>query len=243
MKRASRVKQTEPTKRRTTRDLVVSYIRDGILHGELKPMQRLNVHEVASVLGISQTPVREALQQLAAEGLVRLHAFRGARVSELSAEEYEEIFLMRVGLESLAARVGAELIDGTGVGEMRSRLAEMSIAADHGDVDEFINADRAFHRAHYMASGRERLWDRIIHLRYDVAERYTRLGYQLPDVGMADVLASHALILEAVARHDGEAVSRLVEEDLRRTFESVSRKLREDEARVESSPSAAISGS
>jgi len=200
-------------------------LRLSILDGSLAPGERLGVTEVAARLGVSQTPAREALQQLAGEGLVRVNAYRGAYVAELSPEEYEELFAARLGLESLAARLGAAAIDDAGLERMRAALAAMAEAADGGDVDAFLEADRAFHREHYLASGRERLWERVISLRY-ASERYTRIGYALRDVGMADVVARHAKLLRAVERRDGEAAGDLTARDLRRTYDTVARELR-----------------
>lgn len=211
--------------RKTARDLVVDYLRAEILGGRLLPGERIAAADVAAELDVSQTPTREALQQLAGEGLLRIHAYRGARVAELTPEEYEELFVARVGLESLAARLGAEAIGDDGIAQMRSCLAAMGQAAKRHDIDAFLEADRAFHQAHYLASGRERLWERVIELRY-AAERYTRIGYGLGDVGMNDVVARHTRLLEAVERRDGRAAGDLIARDLRRTYDTVSRELR-----------------
>lgn len=215
--------------RKTARELVADYLRAEILKGSLRPGERVAVAEVAAELDVSQTPARQALQQLAGEGLLRINSYRGAHVAELTAEEYEELFVARVGLESLAARLGAEAIDDAGVGQMRVCLAAMERAAGKQDVDAFLEADRAFHRTHYLASGRERLWQRVIELRY-AAERYTRIGYGLRDVGMTDVVARHARLLEAVERRDGEKAGELIARDLQRTYETVSLVLRQRES-------------
>jgi GntR family transcriptional regulator, rspAB operon transcriptional repressor len=214
------------SRRQTAREHVAEYLRREILSGALEPGERLQVDVISSLLKVSHTPTREAFQQLEAGGLLVINAYRGAHVAELSALEYEEIFLMRVGLEGLAARTGAEAIDDAGVELMRTHLAEMRAAAKRGDVDEFLERDRAYHRVHYTASGRVRLWERIIDLRY-AAERYTRLGYRLVDVGIPDVLASHTEILDAVSRRDGPVAETLITEDLKRTYDSVTRTLRE----------------
>src|SRR5438309_2138869 len=97
-------------RRQTTANLVADYLREQIVAGRLAPGQRLNVVQCANELGVSQTPAREALQLLAHEGLVVLHAYKEAAVASLSADEYEEIFIMRIGLEGLAAQLGAERI-------------------------------------------------------------------------------------------------------------------------------------
>ena len=217
---------SQPVTRLSARDVVVDYVRKGILTGQLAPGQRLAVNEVAGLLGVSHTPTREAFQYLAAEGLIQINAYRGAHVTDLSTEEYEEISLMRMALEALAARTGAELIDDRSVEIAKAHLAAMGKAAKRGDVDQFIQIDREFHRTHYMASGRQRLWERIISLRY-MAERYTRLGYRLSSAtSMESAFASHNSILQAVEQRDGEAAERLILADLRVTFDTVSEELR-----------------
>jgi GntR family transcriptional regulator, rspAB operon transcriptional repressor len=221
--------------RKTARDLVADYLRPAILIGELPPGRKLNVAEVAEELEVSHTPTREALQLLASEGLVRISAYRGAHVAELSADEYEEIFLMRIGLECLAARLGAERISDEDILLVKQRFDALVAAAEQGDVDEFVTADREFHRVHYEAADRERLWERIIGLR-SAAERYTRLGYSLPTVGMTDTTAAHRRLLKAVVARDGDTAEREIEQDLRRTFEVVHAKLVEDEQALESAP-------
>jgi DNA-binding GntR family transcriptional regulator len=214
--------------RKTARDLVADHLRVRILNGSFPPGRKLNVAEFSEEFGVSHTPTREALQLLASEGLVQLTAFRGASVAELSADEYEEIFLMRVNLEGLAARLGAERIDDDGIAAVRERFDALSAAAEADELDTFIEADRHFHRIHYLASGRQGLWNRIITLRTG-AERYTRLGYSLPTVGMADTVKSHRRLLRAIEEHDGERAEDEMVTDLRRTFEAVHLKLVEDE--------------
>lgn len=212
--------------RQTARDMVADHLRERILSGSLPPSRKLNVAEFAEMLGVSHTPTREAIQLLAAEGLVRVNAYRGAHVAELSADEYEEIFLMRLGLEQLAAKLGAERIDDEGIEHARACYARMEAAADAGDTDTFIQADRDFHKTHYMASGRQNLWDRIIGLRA-AAERYTRLGYNLPSVDMHDAVHSHRGLLLAMESHDGDLAKAMTGNDLTRTFQAVYAELAE----------------
>jgi DNA-binding GntR family transcriptional regulator len=207
-------------RRHTAREIVVEQVREAVLTGELPPGMRLNVGDVAKALSVSQTPAREGLQQLAAEGLLRIDPYKGTRVSELSAEECQEIYLMRVGLEGLAARLGAELIDQRGINDMNDTMDRMSESIETYDVDAFIAADRDFHRIHYLASGRTRLWERIISLRY-VAERYSRVGFTLPGLRLPDVLLQHQEILHAVSNHDGATAQRIVEDDLRATYHGI----------------------
>ena len=218
-----------PQTRRTARDIVADYLRGEILSGRFPPGQKLNVAEFATLLGVSHTPTREAFQLLASERLVTMSAYRGSTVAELAPDEYEEIFLMRVGLEGLAARLGAERISNEDIERARARVRELAEAAAAGDVGRFLDVDRDFHRIHYLASGRESLWDRILSLR-SAAERYTRLGYALPGSDLKETAKRHRVLMRAVEQRDGKAAEREIVSDLNKTFKVVHAWLLQDEA-------------
>jgi DNA-binding GntR family transcriptional regulator len=207
--------------RPTARDIVANELRRQIVRGELLAGEKLNPGELAERFGVSQTPAREALQLLASEGLLRNDPFRGARVSELSATEYEELYLMRIGLESLGARLGAEHITDEDLAELQREFAAMEDAAGAGDVDRFYEHDRRFHELHYGASGRPSLVERIMTLRTQ-SERYARQAYLLRNVSMEDTLGTHREILESVRARDGEAAEAAIRGDLDRTLETFS---------------------
>jgi GntR family transcriptional regulator, rspAB operon transcriptional repressor len=206
-------------RRPTSRDYVAAELRQAIVRGELKGGEKLNPSEIAERYGVSQTPAREALQLLASEGLVRNDAFRGARVAELSADEYEELYLMRIGLEDLAARLGAERIGEDGIREMAELLNQMASAAQEADVDRFHTVDRRFHQTHYSASGRQSLVDRIMQLRLS-SERYARAAYALPRVSMRETLKTHRELLAAVRARDPDRCAAVLHDDLTRTLET-----------------------
>lgn len=208
----------KPT-RLTARDVVARELRRQIVHGELQPGEKLSPVDLAEGFNVSQTPAREALQLLASEGMVRNDPYRGARVSELTVEEYEELFLMRTGLEGLAARLGAERVSDEDVTRMEELFAEMEKAAEAGDIDRFYECDRRFHLTHYAATERESLVRRIMNLRIS-SERYVRRAYVMPNVSMKDTLETHRELLEAVRARDGERCERVLTADLRRTLET-----------------------
>jgi GntR family transcriptional regulator, rspAB operon transcriptional repressor len=206
-------------RRPTSRDYVASELRQAIVRGELAGGEKLTPSDIAERYGVSQTPAREALQLLASEGLVRSDAFRGARVAELSAEEYEELYLMRIGLEDLAARLGAQQISEDGVDEMAELLSQMGSVAEEADIDRFYTLDRRFHLIHYSAAGRQSLVDRIMHLRLS-SERYARAAYVLPRVSMTETLKTHRELLAAVRARDGDRCAAVLRDDLTRTLET-----------------------
>lgn len=208
----------------TAQQMVEESLRRAILDGTIPPGQKLNQHELAAAYGVSRVPVREALRILEAEGLVIFHPHRGAVVAGLSAEEVEELYAMRVGLEALAARLGAEGMDSEFLLKMERAHEQMRMAALSGDIDTFLHADLEFHATHYLASGRVRLWERILQLR-KASQRYIRRFWRHPD-GMRWTLASHQGILEACRDRDPARAVAIVREDLERTAKELIEQLR-----------------
>jgi DNA-binding GntR family transcriptional regulator len=205
--------------------MVADELRRAIVTGVLPSGYQVNPSEIAAQYGTSPTPAREAIQLLATEGLVTSDAYRVARVSDMTAEEYEELYLMRRGLENLAARLGTERIDTEGVAEMASHLKAMVAAARAGDIDTFYIHDSHFHRAHYGAAGRPSLLSRIMTLRGS-SERYTRMAYSMPHVSMNATVETHRAILEAVRAGDGPEAAARLEEDLKATLEAFAERFR-----------------
>ena len=228
-------------RRQTARDIVADHVRRSILNGDLEPGSRLHVAAIAAELDVSQTPTREALQLLASDGLVELSDYRGAKVASLSADEYEEVFLMRLPLEGLASRLGAEKASEEDVELLRTRFAALESAAAEDDVTRFIEADRAFHEVHFRSSGRERLWERIIGLRF-AAERYTRLGYSLPGVSMTETARDHRRVLDAVSTGDGRRAEIETRADLTDTFDRVHARLLQIEAEPDATVEEFVAG-
>jgi len=188
--------------RKTARDLVADILRQEILRGVLKPNERLAVPDLALRIGVSQTPTREALQLLESERLVRIDPYKGARVSELDPEDCEELFFMRIQLEPVAARIGAERIGVEGIRRLDTLLRDMTSAAAEGDVNRFIEADWAFHQVQYAAAGRQRLAELIMSLRQE-SERYTRSSYEVEPGRLKSNLKEHRRCIQLLTRHDG----------------------------------------
>lgn len=209
------MQSSETPHRQTARDLVASVLRDEILTGVLKPGDRLMAPELAARFSVSQTPAREAIQSLQADGLVTISSYKNARVAYLDADECEEVYLMREALEKLAARLGAANTTDDQLAEMQAHLDEMAQAAKSRDIDRFVRADREFHRVQFAAAGRPKLWERIIGLRL-AGERYTRLSYQELPQEMDGSVPRHLALLETLREHDPEAAAAWISETLGR---------------------------
>lgn len=201
--------------RQTTQESVVDYLRNLILDGRLVPGERLVQSELAEQLGVSRTPVREALHKLAAEGLVTLSSYKGASVTPLSLSELEEIYTIRCALESQAAYLAAQRITEEELDRLEILLGQMREAFHAGDFPRLLQAHREFHVAVCAASKRQRLHDLAVqHLK--LADVYQRMALSLGR-GASDPVGEHEVILEALRRGDGDAAGRLLRGHLQTT--------------------------
>lgn len=152
-------------------------IRDAILQGSLRPGERLVESTIAAQLNLSRGPVRDALKQLAFEGLVVIVPRRGTFVSQLDRADIREISTLRAVIEGLAARLLAERRDQAAVDRLEELLNEMARAGD-ADPVRFATFDLKFHETLVLASGHRRLYQSWTNLRTQIWMfiRETRLG-------------------------------------------------------------------
>ena len=145
-------------------DQVKDRLMEAILDGRYPPGARIVETRVARELGTSQAPVREALRDLEALGLVETTAFRGARVRHPSADELLEAFVVRSQLETLAARLAVPRMTDADLDQLAGYLGEMRRAARIGDLHAEAVADAAFHGRVVEVSGNamlRRVWQRL----------------------------------------------------------------------------------
>lgn len=157
----------------TAREAALEAIRNSIMSGRLKPGERLNVDRIAKEVGVSHVPIREALGTLEAEGLITVLPHRGAYVAELSSADLQELYLVRIRLETLAARLGTERITSGELAQMSAVLDRMAGLAKSGDLEGLLDANRAFHFQLYEASRVKRLCQLLEKL-WDNSGRYIR---------------------------------------------------------------------
>ena len=129
------------------------FLKSAILSREYAGGSLITEGEVAEAVGVSRTPVREAMLRLSAEGLLRLYPKRGALVVSVSADEVHDILEARELLETHAVELVLDVADDALVKELAERLADMRRYAADRDVPRFIQADREFHRAMVAAGG------------------------------------------------------------------------------------------
>jgi DNA-binding GntR family transcriptional regulator len=188
-------------------DHVYTALRERILSGDLPRATKLHQAILADELGVSRTPLREALRRLSAEGLVSFSPNRGARVSELDFGDMRHAWTARAALEPGAARLAAERRDRDGIAAMRDAIAAQRRA--HGDRGQSFSANRAFHLALAAASGNPHL------TRFAEMLWVPRIGvpiYQAQaaePAGPAAWADEHERIADAIERGDADAAERL----------------------------------
>jgi len=192
---------------------VARVLRDLIVAGRLREGTPLVHRELAARLGVSPTPVRAGLSQLQREGLVEVGPTGRAWVSRLTREDFEEIYAARLGLEGLAARLGAPRMDPEGLRSMRTLLGRLQELASRQDVDEYLTLRWEFHATCYRASGRSRLVDQVERL-YRRSERYNRLVLATPE-RFRESVDRYRAFLAACETGDGEAAEAVIHQAMR----------------------------
>ncbi|MFE6965151.1 GntR family transcriptional regulator [Agromyces sp. NPDC057679] len=194
--------------------MVYDILKDAILTGTLPPGQKLRQETLAESIGVSRLPVRSALIQLEADGLVEFHERRGAVVKSLSADQAREVYDIRTLLEVEALRLSmAEMTP-----ERIARLRELGRTADVEDEGaDFVDARTEFYAELYDAANRPVLWEMIEQLRLKVG-RYV-LGWRL--VGGAEHGHSHEELVAAVEGGDVEHASGVLRSHLERVRDAV----------------------
>jgi DNA-binding GntR family transcriptional regulator len=160
--------------RASVEDRVAHSLRTLIVRGDLPGGTPLVQRDLAQRLGVSQTPIRHGLTELERTGLVEVGATGRRLVRRLTREDFEETYAARLGLEGLAARVGAAAVGPPELERMRAHYAELERHAREQAVDDYLAARWEFHAACYRASGRARLVGEVERLFWR-SERYNRL--------------------------------------------------------------------
>lgn len=199
-------------------DQVYEQICAAIFAGRLKPGDRVNVDEITRDLGVSKIPVREAMERLETRGLIVQTPYAGASVAPVSLREWRGVFLVRVELEGLAARLAAEMMTETELAELEAAHAEMVALHAAGQLDLMSAQNRRFHRIIGRAAGYRTLEELVEQVLLTVA-RY-RAVIELDPMVWRQVLDEHAEILEALASRDPELAAAAAQAHVRRQFAS-----------------------
>ena len=187
---------------RPLREIVYEELKAQILKGDIKPGTRMMEVELAEVLGVSRTPVREAIRKLEKEGLVKIEPRRGAYASELSVKDMVDILEVRQSMEGLAAYYCAQRINDEQKEQLRDYALAFNEAVEEGVYEDMISYDTKFH--HLIVECCDN--DILVHMVEQLQELVLRFRYlYYSDFKRAEQMpAEHHEIFEAVASGDAE---------------------------------------
>jgi DNA-binding GntR family transcriptional regulator len=194
------------------RNVVADQMRNAILNGQYKPGEWLRQERLAQDLGVSQMPVREALKELAAEGLIEHVPYRGVRVVSFSLDDIMDLYAHRAYIESHAASIAAEIITPEELSSIKALEIEIEKNTVPESVAKYRELNRKFHQQIYTASRREyliralnQMWSSFPTML--IANFAATSGKPLPDRDPADMY-EHRAIVSALEAHDPAAAEK-----------------------------------
>jgi DNA-binding GntR family transcriptional regulator len=200
---------------RTTQANVTEYLRSAILSGELPPGTRLVQADLAEVLSVSVTPIREALRELNTEGLIDLDAFRGAVVHTPTLSELEDIYEVRAALLPLNTRKGIQRIHPQDLEQASALLDQMEAETDR---TQWVQLNRQFHELLYRASSNTRSTE-ILQRLSDIAAVYINLALADKSFHRDTSNREHRLILDAYRSQDADRAISIMLSHINTTLE------------------------
>ncbi len=211
--------------KRALSDDVATRLRAAILSGAFAPGERLREEALARALGVSRGPVREALAELERQGLVVINRNRGAVVAQLSRDDLEELYTLRLAIEELAIRRAAEAADPASIAQMRSLIDSMRDSIARGITEqEAAELDLDFHDLIYDAANHRRAKDTWTNMRPQI--HVLLLNRNVADVDFREMLVtSHEELLDGIERSDQDHAAQMLREHLGGSYERVSRSL------------------
>jgi DNA-binding GntR family transcriptional regulator len=210
----------EPLGRSSVEQRAAQALRELIVAGRLPEGTPLVQRDLAERLGISQTPIRHALVALERAGLVEVSGNGRAHVRRLTREDLEELYAARLGLEGLAARLGAVAVGNAELERMREVLGRLDRLARAQDVDAYLEGRWELHSTAYLASGRTRLVAEVERLFWR-GGRYHRLVLSSPERFERSIASYHDFVAACEA-HDAERAERVIHDSMRWAVELVS---------------------
>ena len=190
------------------RDVVFNTLRQAILRGELKPGERLMEIQLANQLGVSRTPIREAIRKLELEGLVLMIPRKGAEVADITEKSLLDVLEVRRALEELSAQLACDRITEEEILELKVAAEEFKKVLKSSDVTEIAEADVRFHDVIYLATKNQKLISLLNNLREQMY-RY-RVEYLKKEEVYEQLIREHEEIIEHISRREKDEATRIV---------------------------------
>lgn len=196
------------------REVVFLTLRKSILKGELQPGERLMEIQLANKLGVSRTPIREAIRMLEHEGLVVMKPRRGAQVAKITVQELDDVLEVRKSLEMLAIEKACERMTEEDMQAMRDAAKEFEYVVEdkENDVTALAEADVEFHDTIYRGTGNRRLIQILGNLREQMYR--FRIEYLKDQDIRESLIEEHKEIMKAVENRDIPNAVRMIEEHI-----------------------------
>ncbi len=209
------------------RDVVFQTLRQAILKGELEPGERLMEIHLAQKLGVSRTPVREAIRKLELEGLVIMIPRKGAIVAEITVSELEDVLEVRLALEELAVKRACRKHTGEQIEKLQKAAAEFKRVLHGSDIAAYAQADEEFHEIIYRMTENKKLMQILSNLREQMY-RY-RLEYLKDKSTHSQLVREHDEIVSALEKGDEEKVLKVMSQHVERQKEYIMQRLTQKE--------------
>ena len=190
------------------RDVVFNTLRQAILRGELKPGERLMEIQLANKLGVSRTPIREAIRKLELEGLVLMIPRKGAEVAEITEKSLRDVLEVRRALEELAVQLACEKITKEEIRELERVAKEFQQVVKSSDITEIAEVDVRFHDIIYTATDNQKLIQLLNNLREQMY-RY-RVEYLKRDGVFPQLIAEHEAIIRHIENNEKEKATEVM---------------------------------
>ena len=206
------------------RDVVFNTLREAILRGELKPGERLMEIQLANKLGVSRTPIREAIRKLELEGLVLMIPRKGAEVAQITEKRLRDVLEVRRALENLAVQLACLRMSPQTLADLKAAARAFEEILGGEDVTAVAEADVAFHDVIYMATDNQRLISLLNNLREQMY-RY-RVEYLKKKECHKQLLWEHQEIIRAIEAGEIDVATKITEQHIDNQVEAVSDALR-----------------
>jgi DNA-binding GntR family transcriptional regulator len=210
----------EVTDKYSLRGRVFNKLREDILSGVYQENEELKENTIGLELGVSRTPVREALRQLELEGLVTIIPNKGAYVTGITTKDIHDIYIIRSYLEGLCARWACEHIKESQIEALDEILYLSEFHARRSHYEQLVELDNKFHELIYKASG-SKILDHVLSDFHHYVERIRKITLSAP-IRAKKSSEEHAAILDAIRKRDGELAESLAHEHIMNTIKNIS---------------------
>ena len=217
------------------RDVVFNTLRRAILRGELKPGERLMEIQLANKLGVSRTPIREAIRKLELEGLVLMIPRRGAEVAEITEKNLRDVLEVRCALEELAVQLACDRMDAEGLVRLKEAAEKFREVLDSDDITQIAQADVLFHDVIYTATDNKRL----IQLMFTIQSMYKknlreqmyryRIEYLKKKECYPQLIEEHQAVIDSIAAKDKQKATEITGRHINNQVDTVVGTLRHKE--------------